>query len=244
MRKGVRKLLAGLGIAAVFFVTFSLALYESGYTLTGYFPSKSLNAKRYAPVIYTPPGDEPEEILYMYNKTTHAITYYVVWGGEYTGRGVVDRLYEYVRSLFYGSGADVEPVVIYPLNRTVSFETSGHTKVWATFSGAVCKYDDTYVPNCTVNGTHVKVYVLTWNHLFTLEPRNGTRPASVNVKPMSPTDYMRYSVGRRGESITEGVIRAMILAAVSTVLIVFTSWYLLIRKKGWEKLKEKLRRGS
>ncbi|WP_457741355.1 hypothetical protein [Thermococcus sp.] len=239
-----RKLLVGLGIAAVFFVTFSLALYESGYTLTGYFPSKSLNAKRYAPILYTPQDDKPEEILYMYNKTTHAITYYVIWGGEYTGRSVIDRLYEYIRSLFYGSGADVEPITVYSLNRTISFETSGHTEVWATFSGTVCKYDDTYIPNCTVNGTHVRVYVLTWNHLFTLEPQSGTHPVSIEVKPMSPTDYIRYSVGRRGESIAEGVVRAILIALLSTVLIVVASGYFLGKKKGWEKIRKKFKKGS
>ncbi|WP_457741857.1 hypothetical protein [Thermococcus sp.] len=244
MGRKTGKLLVGLGVAAVFFVTFSLALYESGYTLTGYFPSKSLNAKRYAPVLYTPPGDEPEEILYMYNKTTHAITYYVIWGGEYTGKSIIDRLYEYVRSLFYGSGADVEPITVYSLNRTISFETSGHKKVWATFSGTICKYDDTYIPNCTVNRTHVRVYVLTWNHLFTLEPRSGTQPVSIDVKPMSPADYIRYSVGRRGESIREGVMMAILTATILTILIGVGSWYFLGKKKGWEKIRRKFKRGS
>jgi len=244
MRGCIRKLLAGLAVVTVFFVTFVLALYDSGYTLTGYFPSKSLDARRYAPLLYTLPGDEPELVLYMYNKSTHAITYYVIWSGEYTGEGIVDRLYEYLRSLFYGSSTDVESIDVYPLNRTVSFETSGHKRVWATFSGTVCKYDDVYVPQCTVNGTHVKVYVLTWNHLFTLEPHAGTQPTSVEVKPMSPNDYIRYRVGRRGKSIRKGVMMAFLTAIITTVLMVLGSWYLLEKRKGWEKLKERLRRGS
>ncbi len=239
-----RRLLAGLGVVVVFFVTFSLALYESGYTLVGYFPSKSMDAKRYAPLIYTPPGDEPELVLYMYNKTTGSITYYFIWSGEYTGRGILDRLYEYVRSLFYGSSADVEPINVYPSNRSISFETSGHKRVWATFSGTVCNYDDVYVPHCTVNGTHVKVYVLTWNHLFTLEPQSSTYPVLIKVKPMSPTDYIRYSVGRRGESIREGVLKALIAATLSTILVAVGSWYYLGKRKGLEKLRKKLRKES
>ena len=64
------------------------------------------------------------------------------------------------------------------------------------------------------------------------------------MKPMSPNDYIRYRVGRRGKSIRKGVMMAFLTAIITTVLMVLGSWYLLEKRKGWEKLKERLRRGS
>ena len=220
-----------------FLVVFSLALYGSGYTLKGYFPAYGKNAQEYVPILYALPEDTPKKVLYEMG-TGGGIAYYYIWPTEETGKPLIDRLYDYVRRLFYGSEVDIEPITVYPENRTITFETYEHRKVVASFDGET-------VTDCVVNGTHVKVYVVTWNHAFSLYPREGTVPIHVTPEPMSPWEYMHYSIFRRAnESIKEAAIRAFIVAIGITVLVNIGGYYLLIRRGLGKRIMEKLRRES
>jgi len=242
MRRWIRCLLVTLGVLAFFSAVFSVVLYEQGYTVEGYLPYKTRLAEEYEPVLYVPPGDAPIAAFYMFN-SSGSITYYFVWNGENTGKTLVDRAYSYMRSLFYGSSADVESITVVPDNRTVLFETTGHRAVVATFNGTTCMYNGAVIEDCTVNGTHVKVYVVTWNHLFSLEPVPGTVVADVKIHHMSPWDYVHYGIGRRNESIAAAARWAAFVSAVVTASFFLGVMYL--RRRGvFERLKEKLRRWS
>ena len=227
-----------------FLVLFSLALYESGYTIKGYIPAYGKDAREYAPVLYAPPGDAPQKALYDLGRGG-GIAYYYIWPTENMGRPLIDRIYDYIRKLFYGSEADIESVTVYPKNRTITFESYGHERVVATFDEHNCYTKNEVIRGCVVDGTHVKVYVVTWNHAFSLFPTNDTVPARVELEPMSPFEYAHYTIFRRtNESIKDAALQAFLIATVVTVLLNVTGYYLLVRRKGWEKLKEKLRKGS
>lgn len=227
-----------------FFVLFSLSLYESGYTIRGYLPAYGEDAREYAPLLYVPKGDTPQKALYDLEKGG-GIVYYYIWPTESMGRPLIDRLYDYVRKLFYGSEIDIEPVTVYPENRTITFESYGHGKVVATFNEHTCHVGNETIKGCVVNGTHVRIYVVTWNHAFSLFPAKDTAPAKVELEPMSPFEYAHYTIFRRAnESIRDAALRAVLMATAITALLNVTGYYLLVRRKWWEKLKEKLRKGS
>jgi len=240
-----RKLLLAVWMLANVVVVFSLSLYQSGYTLKGYVPAYGKDALKYSPVLYAKPDDKPVRVLYELDRHG-GISYYYVWPTESTGKPLVDRLYDYIRRLFYGSSADVEPVTVYPRNRTITFESYSHRRVWAKFVDGDCYVvGGEVVENCTVNGTHVKVYVVTWNHAFSLVPQSGLVRVNLTPEPMTPWEYAHYAIFRRAnESIREAAIRSLILAVIVTALLNATGYYLLVRRKGWEKIKRKLKRGS
>jgi hypothetical protein len=239
-----RKLMIALWLVVNFFVVFSLSLYESGYTLKGYFPAYGKDAIDYAPVLYAPPNDFPKEVLYSMGRGG-GISYYYIWPTEGMGKPLIDRLYDYIRKLFYGSEADIEPVEVFPANRTITFESYGHGRVVATFDEHNCYVGNETIPDCVVNGTNVKVYVVTWNHAFSLYPQEGTVPVNLTPEPMSPWEYAHYAIFRRAnESIKEAALRAVLIALVVTALLNVTGYYLLVRRKGWEKIKRKLKRES
>lgn len=239
-----RKFIIAVWLVVNFFVVFSLALHESGYTLKGYLPAYGKNALEYAPVIYAPPGDTPKKVLYEMG-TGGGITYYYIWSTEETGKLLIDRLYDYIRKLFYGSETDIEPITIYPENRTVIFESYNHRKVVATFDDYNCYTGNKTIRNCVVNGTHVKVYVVTWNHAFSLYPKTGTIPVNVTPEPMSPWEYTHYAIFKRAnESIKEAALRATLIAIVVTATINIMGYYIFVKRRAGKKLKEKLRKES
>lgn len=239
-----RRALIAAWLVVNFFIVFSLALYESGYTIKGYFPAYGKSAREYAPVVYTPPRDAPQKALYDLGKGG-GIVYYYIWPTESMGKPLIDRLYDYIRKLFYGSEADIEPITVYPENRTVTFESYGHEKIVATFDEHDCHIENETIRNCVLNGTHVKVYVVTWNHAFSLHPLNGTAPAEIELEPMSPWEYAHYAIFRRAnESIKEAALRAALVAVVLTVAINVSGYYLLTRRGGWAGIRKRLRKGS
>ncbi len=225
-----RKLLFAGWLVFNFLIILSIVLYETGYTIEGYLPAHGEKALRYSPVIYTSPHDKPERVLYTFERGG-GVTYYVVWRGENPGKPVIDKLYEYIRWLFYGSGVDIESITVYPLNRTVTFETYSHERVWARFDGLSCSYDGVVVSGCVENWTHVRIYAATWNHEFSLIPQKGTVRADVRIKPMSPAEYARYAIFRRmNESIRDAVYRALVIAAALTLLVNMTAYYMLFMR--------------
>ncbi|WP_457741937.1 hypothetical protein [Thermococcus sp.] len=240
-----RKLLLILWVLANIFVIFSLSLYQSGYTLKGYVPAYGKDALKYAPVLYANPDDRPVKVLYELDRHG-GISYYYVWPTESTGKPLIDRFYDYVRRLFYGSSADVEPVTVYPKNQTITFESYSHRRVWAKFVDGTCYVvGGEAIENCTVNGTHVKVYVVTWNHLFSLLPQSGLVRVNLTPEPMSPWEYAHYSIFRRAnESIREAAIRSLFLAVVVTAVLNLAGYYLLIKRELWRKIRNELKRES
>ncbi len=239
-----RKTLVVLWITGNLFLFFSIALYEGGYTIRGYFPAYGENATTYAPILYAPLNDEPERVLYLLGRGG-GVSYYYVWPTERIGEPLVDRLYDYIRRLFYGSEADIESITVYPENRTIAFETYGHRKVVASFDERNCYIDGETITGCVVNGTHVKVYVVTWNHVFSLHPKEGTVPINVTPEPMSPWEYMHYSIFRRtNESIKDAIIRAFAVATGVTSLLNVGGYYLLARRGLGKRIMKKLRRTS
>ncbi|NJE09129.1 hypothetical protein E3E31_11455 [Thermococcus sp. M39] len=226
-----KKILFALWIVFNFLLIFSIILYETGYTLEGYLPAHGEKALKYAPILYSQPNDKPQLILYSFDRSG-GVWYYVIWEREKAGIPIIDQFYDYIRRLFYGSAIDVEGIVVYPKNRTITFETYGHERIRAKFDSSNCYYDRVTIINCVENETHVKVYVATWNHLFTLIPQNGTVKANVKMKPMSPTDYIRYSIFRRmNEGIKEAVIKDLAIASIVTVLLNTLIYRFVVRRK-------------
>ncbi|WP_456453478.1 hypothetical protein [Thermococcus sp.] len=224
-----------------FLMIVSISLYETGYTLEGYLPAHGEKALRYSPIIYALPSDRPELVLYTFERSG-GVTYYVLWKGENSGKPVVDQLYDYVRRLFYGSAEDIESVTVYPLNRTVTFETYNHERVWATFGVLMCSYDDSVINDCVENRTHVKIYTATWNHAFSLNPQKNTIRVNLTMKPMSPTEYIHYAIFRRmNESIKDAIYRALAVAAVLTALINLAGYYVLVKRGIAERIRLRLK---
>jgi len=208
-----------------------VALYQSGYSLQGFLPAYGEKAERFLPVLYAFPNDPPSKVLYSFTRDG-GVEYYYIWRGEKSGTPLIDQLYNYVRMLFYGSAADVESVTVNPLNRTLVFETLGHQKIVAKFTTKDCSYDNVKVPNCVVNKTHVKVYVLTWNHLFSLLPVEDTVPQKIKAEPMTPAQYIQYAIVRRmNESIKQAVAIAIGKAILITVVINLFAYWIFLRVK-------------
>ncbi|NJE30535.1 hypothetical protein E3E38_05655 [Thermococcus sp. 18S1] len=246
-----------------FFIFWSVGLYTSGYSLEGYLPWESEEAENYGPIVYTPPNDLPDGILYMVD-WDGSIYYYIVWEDEYFDNWLIDRLYRFFRALVYGGATqDIEVVKVFPDNRTVYFQTYEHTDVWAIVApNESCTWleKDLIVPDCAENGTHVKVYSVTWNHMLSLIPQEGTVRVILPMRRMTPADYVILGMFRRTQHTIAGVaINSLFLALVATVVfnsVMYVAWrkgYLTkegqrkIRNEirdGWRKLKERLKKRS
>ncbi len=236
-----KKLLFVIWIILNFMMILGISLYETGYTLEGYLPAHGEKALRYSPIIYTFPKDKPELMLYTFERSG-GVTYYVLWKGENSGKPIIDQLYKYIRLLFYGSAEDIEPITVYPKNRTITFETYDHKRIWATFGVLTCSYGNIVIDNCVENRTHVRIYTATWNHAFSLLPQKSTIKVNLAMKPMSPSEYIRYAIFRRmNESIKDAVYRALIMATTLTILINLIGYYILFRQGIAEKIKSKIR---
>ncbi|NJE47121.1 hypothetical protein E3E35_06840 [Thermococcus sp. GR7] len=213
-------------------IFWSVGLYTSGYSLEGYLPWESAKIQEYTPIIHTFPGDEPYGILYMVDIKGN-IYYYIVWEDEYFHNTIIDRLYHFFRSLVYnGNTYDIEAVKIYPDNNSVYLQTYEHTDVWATIQpDESCLWNGQTIPDCTEKGTHVKVYVVTWNHMLSLTPENGTiRVENLPMRQMTVDDYVSLGMFRRTQKTIGGVtVNSLLIAVLITVLFNVTLY------AGWKR---------
>lgn len=230
-----RKLLS-LWLVLNFFVFWAVWLYTTGYSAEGYLPWESGKAEQYSPYVYTPPGDRPVEILYMVdvNGTVH---YYIVWEDEHFSNPIIDRLYRLFRRLAYrGSTKDVEVVEVNPDTGEFYFQTNGHTGVRGLIGPeGNCLVLETgkSVPNCTANGTHLKVYVVTWNHMLCLTPENGTSlTKDVPLRKMGPVEYSSLMMRRRIQKTIWGVAVDSVTFALGVTALLNVVLFSVL---GWRK---------
>ncbi|ANF22813.1 hypothetical protein [Thermococcus piezophilus] len=219
-----------LWLFANFIIFWCVGLYTSGYSPEGYLPWESAKIQEYTPIIYTSSGDEPYGILSMADIKGN-IYYYIVWEDEYFHNMIIDRLYRFFRSLVYGGNTyDIEVVKIYPDNNSIYLQTYEHTDVWATMQpDGSCLWNGHTIPDCTEKGTHVKVYVVTWNHMLSLTPKNGTiRVGNLPMRHMTVDDYVSLGMFRRTQETIGGVaINSMLISALFTVafnVVLYVSW--------------------
>ena len=218
-----------------FLIFWFVGLASSGYSLEGYMAGGSEKISKYTPVVYTDPTDRPMGVLYMVDYDGN-LYYYIVWEDEYFSNSLIDKLYRFFRGLVYGGATqDIEVVKINPDNGTFYFQTYGHTDVNGKLldNGSCLWVDENQViPQCTVNGTHIKVYVVTWNHMLSLIPQDGTERAVLPMKHMTPNDYVALGMFRRTQYSMAGITFSSLLMAVVATLafnaVMFTAW-----KKGY-----------
>ncbi|NJF25299.1 hypothetical protein [Thermococcus sp. Bubb.Bath] len=237
----VSKKMLSLWMILNFIAFWAVWLYTTGYSAKGYFPGESERAEEYAPYIYTALGDQPVKMLYMVDQNG-TIHYYVVWKDEHMGNELKDRIYRLFRKLIYrGSSMDIETVEINPEKREFHFETRGHKSVdGVMLEDGSCRVFETgeTIHNCTSNGTHLKVYVVTWNHMLCLKPEAGTGKVEVELKKMSPLDYTSLTVYRRNNENT----RELIISATEYSIVVTggINVVLFIALKKWgENIRER-----
>ncbi len=218
--------------AVNFFIFWSVGLYTSGYSLEGYLPWESKDAPTYSPIVYSLPDDKPDEMLYMVDKDG-SVYYYIVWEDEYFSNWLIDKLYRFFRALVYGGATqDIEVVKVFPENRTVYFQTYGHTDVWVTVNpDGTCLWpaDNVEISNCAENGTHVKVYSVTWNHMLSIVPQNGTVRTILPLRRMSPVDYVILGMFRRTQMTIAGVAVDSIILGLFVTLAFNTFLYVAWR---------------
>ncbi|WP_258085006.1 hypothetical protein [Thermococcus thermotolerans] len=246
-----------------FFIFWLVGLTSSGYSLEGYMPGESGKIDQYAPVVYTAPNDRPVGILYMVDYDG-VLYYYIVWEDEYFSNSLIDKLYRFFRGLVYGGATqDIEVVKVSPDNGTFYFQTYDHTNVHGRLLGdGSCLWieEDKIIKDCAVNGTHINVYTVTWNHMLSLLPQNGTERAVLLMRHMTPNDYVALGMFRRTQKTIAGVaVNSLLLAVVATLTfngVMYFAWrkgYLTGQGQrkvkdgimdGWRKLKEKVRRSK
>ncbi len=243
-----------------FLIFWFVGLTSSGYSLKGYLPGESSLVDRYTPLIYTSPGDKPEGILYMVDYKG-VIYYYIVWEDEYFSNSIIDKLYRFFRGLVYGGATqDVEVVKINPNNGTFYFQTYEHTNVHGKIlSNGSCLWMDNgmIVENCTKNGTHIRVYAVTWNHMLSLLPEEETGQTVVPMRHMTPNDYVSLGMFRRTQRTIGGVaVNSLLTALIATIVfngLAYGAWkkgYLNAKTlKRWfktisKKIRNVLKRGS
>jgi len=244
-----------------FLIFWFVGLASSGYSLEGYMPWESEKIDQYAPIVYTAPEDRPMGILYMIDYDG-VLYYYIVWEDEYFSNSLIDKLYRFFRGLVYGGATqDIEVVKVNPENGTFYFQTYEHSDVHGKLleNGSCLWVDEKEViPNCTVNGTHINVYVVTWNHMLSLIPAEDTERAVLPMKHMTPNDYVALGMFRRTQRTIAGVaINSLLLAVVTTLAfngIMYVAWrkgYLTKEGQrkvkdeimdGWRKLRERMKR--
>jgi hypothetical protein len=217
----VSKKLVTVWLVLNFLIFWFVGLASSGYSLEGYLPGQSEKVDQYIPLVYTSPDDKPVGILYMvdYDGT---INYHIIWEDEYFSRSLIDKLYRFLRGLIYGGATqDIEVVRVNPDNGTFYFQTYEHTDVHGKLleDGSCLWIDENKViPDCTVNGTHIKVYVVTWNHMLSLIPKEGTEMVVLPTRHMTPDDYVALGMFRRTQKTIGGVaINFLLLAVVATL---------------------------
>jgi hypothetical protein len=241
-----------LWIVLNFVVFWFVGLYTSGYSLEGYLPWESEKISEYSPIVYTKPDDRPAGILYMADMNGD-LYYYIVWDDEYFSNAIIDKLYRFFRGLVYGGATqDIEVVRVNPDNGSFYFQTYGHTNVHGKLlANNECLWieENKVIPDCAVNGTHIRVYVVTWNHMLSLIPENDTVRAVLPMRHMTPDDYIALGMFRRTQHTIAGVaFDSMALALLMTGLfnvVLYFSW-----KRGWltrnyyKKVREETRRGK
>ncbi|WP_457752192.1 hypothetical protein [Thermococcus sp.] len=218
-----------------FLIFWFVGLASSGYSLEGYMPGQSDRISEYTPVVYTTPNDRPVGILYMVDYDGN-LYYYIVWEDEYFSNSLIDKLYRFFRGLVYGGATqDIEVVKVNPENGTFYFQTYGHTNVHGKLlEDGSCLWleENQVIPDCTVNVTHIKVYVVTWNHMLSLIPQNGTERAVLPMKHMTPNDYVALGMFRRTQYSMAGItFNSLIVALLATLgfnAAMFAAW-----KKGY-----------
>ncbi|NJE00624.1 hypothetical protein [Thermococcus sp. JdF3] len=243
-----------------FLIFWFVGLASSGYSMEGYLPGESDKVDHYTPVVYTAPDDKPVGILYMVDYDG-VIYYYIVWEDEYFSNSLIDKLYRFFRGLVYGGATqDIEVVQVNPDNGTFYFQTYGHTNVnGQLLDNGSCLWieENTVVPDCAANGTHVKVYVVTWNHMLSLLPENGTERVVLPMRHMTPDDYVALGMFRRTQYSMAGItFDSLFLAIVATLAfngVMFAAWrkgYFTREQQrkvrneihdGWRKVKEWLK---
>lgn len=211
-----------------------VGLASSGYSLEGYLPGQGEKVDRYTPIVYAKPNDMPQGILYMvdYDGT---IQYYIVWEDEYFSNSVIDKLYRFFRGLVYsGATQDIEVVKVNPSDGTFYFQTKGHVDVHGKLlpSGKCLWIErNVTVPNCAENGTHIRVYVITWNHMLSLQSENGTVKTELRMKHMTPEDYVFLGMFRRTQYSMAGItVNSLTIAVLATLAfngILYLSWRLV-----------------
>lgn len=219
-----------------FLVFWAVWLYTTGYSAEGYLPGGSEKAEQYAPYVYTATDDRPLEMLYMV-EPNGTVQYYVVWEDEHFSNPIIDRLYRLFRRLAYkGSTKDVEVVKINPATGEFYFQTDGHIGVRGVIEpNGNCLIFETgkTVSNCTIDETHLKVYVITWNHMLCLTPENGTVLAgSVPLRKMDPVDYSSLVMHKRTQKTIGGIAVDSIIFALSVTVVLNVVLFSVL---GWRR---------
>ncbi len=216
-----------------FLIFWFVGLASSGYSLEGYLPWQSTKVNQYLPTIYSKPDDLPLGVLYTVNYDG-SINYYIVWGDEYFSNSLIDRLYRFFRGLVYSRATqDIEVIKINPNNGTFYFQTYGHADVRGRIlPDGSCLWVEKNItaPHCTEKGTHIKVYVVTWNHMLSLLPENGTVRAHLEIRHMTPNDYVSLGMFRRTQYSMAGItFSSLTLALVVTLafnVFLYAAWRL------------------
>ncbi|WP_297460125.1 hypothetical protein [Thermococcus sp.] len=233
-----------------FLIFWFVGLTSSGYSMEGYLPGQSEKVERYIPIVYARPDDMPMGILYMvdYDGTIH---YYIVWEDEYFSNSLIDKLYRFFRGLVYGGATqDIEVVKVNPSEGTFYFQTHGHTDVHGKIlpdGSCLWLEKNLVIPNCTENETHIRVYVVTWNHMLSLLPEDGTVRARLKIRHMTPDDYVALGMFRRTQYSMAGItFNSLTLAVLSTIAfngVFYWAWRRgYLTREGQKRVMDELRK--
>ncbi len=191
---------AAIRVLAVVGLTMALT-WASGYYLYGYAQSPQELGERYYPVIYTKPDDRPTALKFLYREGQSVLIYYVFWDDEfYPYSPIIDKLYRFLRTLYYGSSEDIEVIKLRIDNGApveLIFESYGHEVVRARILNSThVTLPDGREVRCMTN-YHPELYSVTWNHMLSLLPLNGYVANSLRPENLSLDEYVHFKIYRR-----------------------------------------------
>lgn len=209
-------------------------------------------AEVYKPILYQEDNIKPEPTKNFYeivNKSSSLIiAYRVYWSDEYYPNAIMDNLYRFFRTIYYGDPADIETIefevdIISLKIRQIAFEIlkpgtteklPGHRPVRLIFKGPVIYlcYGDT---NRTLNfnpfeGTHLVLQVNTWNHLFSLEETPRGERYDLPLVFMTDKEYMHYKMVRRSAILLKQKepMQIAIIIIISLIFTIYMGLYFVI----------------
>ncbi|MEQ9716416.1 MAG: hypothetical protein ACTSSP_08175 [Candidatus Asgardarchaeia archaeon] len=213
---------------ALLLILYILVLGFSGYVVdSNYSDMTFANASKYSPIIFTEPGDKPIKISYLYKDKDNMLTYYIFWKDEYHPDHVIDSLYRFFRTFYFGSSVDIERIKIrFYENNTpelLIFETVNHEVVeLLIINKTYAQFKNGSIVKC-LRDYHPILYIVTWNHMFGLKPISGKSYIEnnfTNIEKLTLEEYVAFKMFRRSRISLQFLMDLLSLFLLPVVLLV------------------------
>lgn len=170
-------------------------------------------ASRYQPKLtHHPEEQHPATHTYYTVRTrpeTYVITYWIVFPDEEHPIPLVNELYRIHRQLRYGSRTDIEPVRIQVEKNLgeitrVTFETAEGTYQNPTKNHILTRIKQQELEKTNqLQEKHVLLNVITWNHMFAVEPpsSHSTDPITPKLSPLSQNQFSELTIPLRSSLV-------------------------------------------